>query len=259
MPFTQVPPEPQVWLHMPQLFGSVFVFTQEVPQLVGVPAGHPHDEFVQAAPAGQTLPHIPQLFASFVVLTHAPPQTVSPAVEHEQTLLAHVAPVAQAVVQVPHAAGSLVRSRQPRAAPQLVWPVGQTHAPFVQVALPGQTLPHAPQLFESVIGFVQTDPEAPGHVTFGMVQLPHWLFAHITVPPHAAPQLPQLLGSVVVSTHAVPQVVEVAEHAQTPPLQDCPVPQAMPHPPQFAESVRKSVHWPGLVLVDPQTVLPAAH
>jgi hypothetical protein len=118
-------------------------------------------------------------------------------------------------------------------------------------------LPQAPQFFESVAVFVQTEPDVPGHVTLGAVQLPHWLFTHITPVPHTAPQLPQLLGSVVVSTHAVPQVVEVVAHPHTPPLQDCPLPQAMPHPPQFAGSVRKSVQPPGLVLVAAQTVLPA--
>jgi hypothetical protein len=257
MPFTQVPPEPQMWPHVPQLLASVLVFVQEVPHMVA-PVPQPHTPFVHVAPVAQTLPHIPQLFGSFVVLTHAAPQTVS-VPGHVQALVVQVAPVAQAVVQVPHAAGSLVRSRQPSAAPQFVWPVAHTHAPPVQVALAGQTFPHPPQLFASVIVFVQTDPDAPGHVVLGAMQLPHWLFAHITLPPHAAPQLPQLLGSVVVSTHALPQVVEVAEHAQTPLVQDCPVPQTMPQPPQFEESVRKSVHVPGLVLVDPQTVLPAEH
>jgi hypothetical protein len=219
-PPVQVPPVPQLWPHEPQLFGSVLVFTHEFPQLVGVAAGHPHAEPVQVAVEGQVVPHMPQLFGSVVVLTHAPPQTVLVGEGHEQVLAAHVAPVAQAVVQVPHAAGSLVRSRQPRAGPQSVSPPAHTHFPPMQVELAGQTLPHAPQLFESVVGSMQTDPAEPAHVILGAGQLPHWLFAHITPVAHAAPQLPQLFGSLVVSTHEVPQSARLAEHPQTPPVQD---------------------------------------
>jgi hypothetical protein len=76
-----------------------------------------HDSF-----AGHTRPHLPQLL------------------ESELRLVQTAAPVAEFA--------------------QLVWPIahwpGGRHVPLEQVSDAGQTLPHAPQLFESVLRVVQT-------------------------------------------------------------------------------------------------------
>ena len=70
----------QIVPHVPQLFGSYWVFTQLPAQLTSgdwqvtwhVPA-------TQMEPAGQIRPQPPQLFSSTCVSTHTPPQFVRPA------------------------------------------------------------------------------------------------------------------------------------------------------------------------------------
>jgi hypothetical protein len=56
--------------------------------------------------------------------------------------------------------------------------------------------------------------------------------------PHAAPQLPQLFGSVSKFTHALPQTDSPDGHAHTPSLQVSPVTEHVaPQVPQLAWSV----------------------
>jgi hypothetical protein len=57
------------------------------------------------------------------------------------------------------------------------------------------------------------------------------------------PQAPQLLVSLVVSTQDAPQLVLGPQFGkQAPDRQTVPLPQATPHPPQFAGSEPSSTH-----------------
>ena len=67
--------------------------------------------------------------------------------------------------QAPQLAASAVRSTQ--AAPQRVWPAGQTHAPIEQVVPAAQAIPHAPQLLLSL--WVST--QAPRQLVSPIVQV----------------------------------------------------------------------------------------
>jgi hypothetical protein len=55
------------------------------------------------------------------------------------------------------------------------------------------------------------------------------------------PQPPQFLGSVSTFTHALPQRLVSAPHAQVPLLHDAPLTQARPHWPQLTGSICRSV------------------
>ena len=59
-------------LHVPQLFASLVVSTQDAPQAVGLLDGHWQMPDAQVASVGQTVPHLPQFEASICVSTHAP-------------------------------------------------------------------------------------------------------------------------------------------------------------------------------------------
>src|SRR5258707_14837557 len=63
--------------------------------------------------------------------------------------------------------------------------------------------------------------------------------------PQENPHWPQLLGSALASTHAPPHMVVAPWHVdwQTPAEQVAPAAQALPHVPQFCESVARSVVW----------------
>jgi hypothetical protein len=67
--------------------------------------------------------------------------------------------------------------------------------------------------------------------------------------------MPQLLGSFEVSEQTPPHSVEGGAHdaVHMPPLHTSPSPQAMPHPPQFARSRRRSTH------ASPQSERPGSH
>jgi hypothetical protein len=56
----------------------------------------------------------------------------------------------------------------------------------------------------------------------------------------ALPQVPQLAGSAVGSTHCPAQSTEPAGHTQAPASQLCPPLQAAPHAPQFRASLARS-------------------
>lgn len=91
-----------------------------------------------------------------------------------------------------------------------------------------QSFPQLPQLLMSA------DPSE-------QLLLQHWG----SLPPHASSHWPQLLGSDVVSTqlpsHAVRLSPQLVAHA---PLMHVPVPQELPHPPQFWGSLSRSVQLP---------------
>ena len=56
------------------------------------------------------------------------------------------------------------------------------------------------------------------------------------------PHIPQLLTSLLVLTHAVPQKVVVPGHAQVPPTHDCAAGQTFPQRPQLLRSVLWLTH-----------------
>jgi len=69
-----------------------------------------------------------------------------------------------------------------------------THLPAWQVAPAPHELPHAPQLFESVL--VLTQPETPGHVVWGATHSGvHVPPTHLAAEPHALPHCMQWQGS----------------------------------------------------------------
>ncbi len=176
--------------------------TDDAPQ-TRVPAAQPwHLPAAQLAPAAHALPHAPQLAGSVWKFTQALPQRLGSAgMLHEATQVDEVvAVVPHAVVPLAGAAG-----QDAHALLQSSVPAGHVlQTPALHPA--GQTFPHAPQFFGSLVvltsqpvdampsqfakpaaqtGFEQTEP------------------AHVSVPPavlHALAHAPQFLGSVDVLT-----------------------------------------------------------
>ena len=88
-----------------------------------------------------------------------------------------------------------------------------------------------------------------------MLQPANWNSTHFGVPPspahtspglHATPHAPQLAGSCLRSTHAVPQAVSPVPHivAHTPAEHTLPDGQTLPHAPQLLGSLAKLTHAP---------------
>jgi hypothetical protein len=85
VPFWQVRPLVHTVPHVPQLAGSMLVFTHAVPHSVAVVPVQfrPHTPAVQVAVpvpavgAGQTVPQVPQWLTSLAVFTQAGPQSVA--------------------------------------------------------------------------------------------------------------------------------------------------------------------------------------
>jgi hypothetical protein len=125
-------------------------------------------------------------------------------------------------------------SMQVAGLPHIIWPAtAQRHWPPWQVAPPMHLLPHAPQLFMSVVSVAQTPPEhcmVPlGH------DIEHAPFAQTFVPVHLLPQLPQLLV-VVLSTQLLLHKIWLAPlQVQALFTQLAPPVQAFPQLPQSAE------------------------
>jgi hypothetical protein len=128
--------------------------------------------------------------------------------------------------------------------------------PFVQVPPSPQTVPHDPQLFESVCRFTQVttlDPASPpasvpASVPASPLVPPHdeSPVPHVQTPaaqeppgPHLLLQAPQLAGLFCTLTHTdgLPHSRSPVGHWQVPPLQTRPPVQATPHAPQFISSV----------------------
>jgi hypothetical protein len=78
----------------------------------------------------------------------------------------------------------------------------------------------------------------PTPVTTVQVPAAHWPLSH------TVPQVPQLFGSIDVSTHAPSQLTSGAEHVQEPFTHVCPAAQALPHEPQFMTFALTSTHAP---------------
>ena len=165
----------------------------------------------------------------------------------EQSMV-HTSPEQPPVQAVGHVAGVLVI------------PGGQ-HPPPWQVSPVPQTLPHPPQLLESV--FVSTQPvlqhESPVAHILEATTHRHALVLHASPGAHALPHALQFAASDVVSLHLLAQHVLATSHAipQAPqlalsllvsthlPLQHAlPAVHAVPHPPQLAASFLVSTHLP---------------
>lgn len=133
---------------------------------------------------------------------------------HWHTAPTHCCPVGQALPQVLQFFGSLCRFTHAALlpVPHIVRPVPQTQFEPWQVDPLGHDAPHAPQLELSVV----VSTQAPAHgVKLVLHVNVHALEAHVgealaTVVEQAAPQVLQLLASLVRSTHVVPQRVGVA-------------------------------------------------
>jgi hypothetical protein len=182
-------------------------------------ATHLHDPVTQLSPAAQACvePHPPQLFRSVCSLTQAPLQAVYPALHLNVHVLethagsALATPPAHMIPQPLQLFGSVVGSThvpEQTSESGAVQPL--THDPFEQTGVPPVHLCwHVPQLF----GSADVSMQEPLHREVGELQVKVQLLpvqigeALATFVVHALPQLPQLLGSVRLSTQAPPQRV----------------------------------------------------
>ncbi len=184
------------------------------------------------------MPHEPQFFASLVVSAQVLPHLVSP-LPQEQDPATQVPPPHE-TSQAPQWPASVALSTQTPKQTSVL-PTGQTHLLAVQVAPTGHLLKQAPQLSKSLVLSVQTTPHMSGLAT-GQVQTP---LAQLAPVGHFLAQAPQLFTSVDTSVQPIPgQRIIPVPHAQTPDLQ-VPLPQVVPHFPQFFASLVKSTHVPG--------------
>jgi hypothetical protein len=156
--------------------------------------------------------------------------------------LTQVRPLAHALPHALQFASSDWRSTQVPL--QSVWPAGQPHVLFEQTLPPVHALLHAPQFALSFVVLRQFGP----HCMFGGwqvgVHVPDWQVVVGVL--HALPQPPQSVLLVCGSTHWPLQnsrpVAQMSVH--TPLLHVWSDAHALPHEPQFASSVSKSLHVP---------------
>lgn len=139
-----------------------------------------------------------------------------------------------------------------------VYPGGHAQVPSVQVAPPGHTVPHAPQLRLLVCKL--THP--PSHSVRPVLQLPVQAPPEHSVPRgQRLPHTPQFRGSELKSVQAVPHCVSPELQAHFPSRQLAPVAQGLLHPPQLFGSVDRSTHAPLQFVSEPHDVVhePDAH
>jgi len=110
-------------------------------------------------------------------------------------------------------------------------------------------LAQAPQFWLSVLRFTQASLQSLSGFGQLVVQTP---FAHTLPAAHALPHLPQLSGSLVVSTQPLAHAVVPASQAHLLATHAWRVPQVTPQPPQFFGSLVPSTQpvmhassWPG--------------
>lgn len=197
MPALQFTPDGQVFPHPPQCCSLVCMLTQTFPHFV-VPDGQ-HEPLLQSWPAGQAWPQAPQLFASLLRLTQVSPHLVSPG-------------------------------------PHMSW----VHAPPLHWLPAAQVLPHPPQFLGSVAWSMHDAPHLTCPATGQPPGRVHVPLLHIRPDtPQLLPQAPQFESSDLVSTqrplHAVWPLAQARTH--WPALQDAPLLQLMPQPPQLFASV----------------------
>jgi hypothetical protein len=202
----QMVPEPPTGQ---QLLPEIPAWQQVPPQVSVVQDALQTPEEQVGAVDGQTVVQVPQWSGLFIRSTQAPPQRMKPAEQLcWQVPDEHVWPFAQTVVQLPQCFGSVAVLVQTVVAPVPQYSWLQTHTEPVHTSPLMQAVVQLPQWdaldevstqvppaggVQSVIG---GDGEAQTHAEDAQVPCPQpW------------PQLPQLTGSVVVSTHRPPQDV----------------------------------------------------
>jgi hypothetical protein len=198
---------------------------QLVPQVSAVAPEQTQVAAEQARPPVQAWPQVPQLVPLVWRSTHAPAQQDSP--------------LPQAWPQAPQFPSSVCVSTQER----------EQHVE----AAPVQAWPHAPQLFSSRFVFTQRGlpPQSVAVAVPAQTHAPEVHVASVPATPapwHASPQVPQLPGSIVRSTHApgeAPHAVgDVSGHSQVPALHEPPVGQRWPQAPQLpASAAWTSTQW----------------
>jgi hypothetical protein len=116
----------------------------------------------------------------------------------------------------------------------------------VPLAIPGHTVPHAPQLLVSLLVSTQPAPQRISGKLHWKVQLPPLQTAvALSGGVQALPHFPQLDVALDVSTQEPPQLVRAPQSAlQVPALQTVPAAQAVPHALQCSESELRSTHTP---------------
>jgi hypothetical protein len=115
----------------------------------------------------------------------------------------------------------------------------QAHVPPVQAVPPVHVMPHEPQLFGSVVTSTQLAPQSVWPAGHAATQAP---IEHTWSAPQTLLQAPQLLTSVLVSTHTPLQLVCGLAQPQVPPRHVVPLAHTIPHDPQFELSDFKSTH-----------------
>jgi hypothetical protein len=147
--------------------------------------------------------------------------------------------------------------------PQKVSPaVHAVQTPNVHCSLTAHSLSHEPQFDSSVLRSTHAPLHSSSWPHPAPVQVP---CKQTSVPVQAVPQLPQLFGSLAVSTQTPPQsfwVPTQLEVWQVPPTQSWFAVQTVSQPPQLFESVCVSTHEPEQSVVgagQSATQLPAAH
>lgn len=146
------------------------------------------------------MPQAPQLAASLPMSTQRPPQPVRPDGQTQTPALQCVPPV-HARLQAPQWALDVCKLVQ--VVLQSACPLRHAQLPATHARSPGQLLPHEPQWAADVL----TSTHAWLHI-INPPQLSEQVPREQTSPaPHAAPQVPQLRESDVVSTHIPLQAV----------------------------------------------------
>jgi hypothetical protein len=240
----------------PQLFGSLCVSVQVVPQSVSAP--QVHAAFTHDAPDGHDLLHPPQFAGSSWMSTQALLQSVSAPASESQDV-AHApstqnAPppsiALQTLPQPPQLFGSLCVAVQTPL--QRVPSLAHRQVPAWQVVPLPQRMPQPPQLELSVCSSTQ----APSHCSSPLGQR-HWPPWHVVPLPQTLPHAPQSLSLLDTSTHAPEQYDSIAPasagQVHLPAEHVAPSVQTLPQAPQlcgsdcsltqaFAQFVRGDVH-----------------
>jgi hypothetical protein len=216
----------QMLPHVPQLVASDVRFLQPSLQQV-MPGPQPlmHMPPQQTWPAAHGgLPHPPQLLESVPVSVQVPPQLVWPG-GHTQELAAHTIPPVHAVPHTPQLLGSDVRSTQSPVGPQAVLPGRQAHVAGDTNGGPRHTWPVPGAHCKFVVHV-----HVPASIS-GTAGQPHVPFEHTWL---------VLGGHCDVSVQ--PQSGAAAGQPQTLAEHSWPNAHVIPHPPQLAASVCRSVH-----------------
>jgi hypothetical protein len=134
-----------------------------------------------------------------------------------------------------------------------VWPATeQLQAPALQVCPAPQVVPHMPQFWTSVVTLTQAFPQAVSPAAQVAAHAPRLQKGRSAA--QAVAHVPQLVGSELVSTHTLLQLMRPAWQLQVPPRQSCPTEQAVPQAPHAVGSDDRSRQSPF-----PQSCRPAPH